>query len=192
MTGALNVVTLESTATQPAEQLGPLVERMARGDADALERLYDRTIASVFAVAMALLENRADAEEVAEDVYVQAWHRSAQFDAQRGSVQAWLSTICRSRAIDALRSRRRRVALSEAVRAEPQPSGCEAEPLLIQHARLQEALAVLSVPQRQVLSLAYFQGFTHQEIATRLGLQLGTVKTHLRRALQALRTRLTL
>lgn len=181
----------ETAAGSALCDLERLIVSVQEHDETALAQLYELTIQKVFAVAMALLDNRADAQEVSEDVFVQAWHRCRQFDPERGSVQAWLTTMCRSRSIDLLRARRRQRNLAEAVAAEPPGIAWDTEPTLIQDSRLGQALDTLSQTQRQVLALAYFRGLTHSEIAGRLSMPPGTVKTHLRRALQALRAQLT-
>jgi RNA polymerase sigma-70 factor, ECF subfamily len=162
---------------------------IARQDA-ALAQLYDLTAAKLYGLARAMLGNTADAEEVVCDVYVQVWQTAASFDCTRGSVLAWLMMICRSRALDLLRQRRARAERS--VDDMPEEEGAELSPEAVL-AQFQEgtavhrALAQLSPPRRQLVGLAFFKGLSHQEIAAAVNLPIGTVKSHLRRSLLALR-----
>ena len=176
-------------------ELAALVAGVAAGEQRALERFYRLTIHKVFALALRIVRCRATAEEVAEDVFVQIWHSAARYDPQRGSPLAWALTICRSRAIDALRR-----ADSAIVDADP----TERLDAIVQHlpglqdllqaaqdnAALHGAFAKLRPEQRQVLTLAFFRGLTHPEIAAASKLPLGTVKSLIRRALNTLRVEL--
>ena len=172
--------------------LGHLLAAIDAGDSRALDRFYERTVATTWRVAVALL-GAADAEEVVEDVYLYVWHHPDAYDPARGSVAAWLTTLCRSRAIDRWRAQQRRTRLTDSLDYEDAAVTVEVEleddaiPTLRQNSRLAQALAALSEPQRQTVALAYFRGLTHQEIAAHLSMKLGTVKTHLRRALAVLR-----
>lgn len=131
------------------------------------------------------------------DVYLQIWQRAAQYDPQRGSVLAWLLIHCRSLALDRLRRRRRhetsQVELDdEVVEEQPDPAAGVDELLtLIQEGtRVHDALQSLSEAQRRLIVLAYFRDLSHQQIAAATGVPLGTVKSHIRRGLQVLRTAL--
>ena len=175
-----------------------LVERMAAGDERALGELYDRHGGTAYSLALAIVGERADAEEVVTDSFGQAWRTAEQFDPARGSVVAWLATITRTRALDLMRARGRRAraltraALNDseglaapiAVAAEAPDRGVER-----QEARrlVERSLAELSAPQRRVIELAYFGGLTHTEIAAELQEPLGTVKTRLRAGMEKLR-----
>jgi RNA polymerase sigma-70 factor, ECF subfamily len=165
--------------------------RMANGDPDAVGELYDRLARPVYSIALRILRNSADAEDIVQDVFSQAWRQAARYDATRGTVAAWLLTLARSRAIDRLRSRRAR---PDDVAAELDPNipdtGIAAD-LQIQSAqqveRVRAALEELPALQRIVLELAYYEGLTHVEIAERLEQPLGTVKTRIRQAMLRLR-----
>jgi RNA polymerase sigma factor (sigma-70 family) len=170
-----------------------LVCAMAAGDAGALSRIYRQTVAQVYAVARGLLRSKEDAEEIVCDVYTHAWLRAGTFDASRGSVMGWLVVMARNRAVDRLRQRRELVCLDD------ERSGGIAGTMLIdtfgpeqmlmqfQSGRaVHRALETLSPRRRQLLGLAFFYGMSHQEIADEVGLPLGTVKSHVRRALAAL------
>ncbi len=167
------------------------VKRMANGDPDAVAELYDRLARPVYSLALRILRNSADAEDIVQDVFSQAWRQAGRYDATRGTVAAWLLTLTRSRAIDRLRARRAR---PDDVAAEPDPNvpdaGIAAD-LQIQSAQQVElvraALEELPALQRIVLELAYYEGLTHVEIAERLEQPLGTVKTRIRQAMLRLR-----
>ena len=175
-----------------------LVARMAAGDERALGELYDRHAATAYALAMAIVGERADAEEVVADAFAQVWRTSAQFDPARGSVPAWLATITRTRALDLLRARGRRARAID--RAAAAADGGLAAPLAetgdmpdrgVERAEARRlvtrSLAELPEPQRRVLELAYFGGLTQSEIAAALQEPLGTVKTRIRAGLEKLR-----
>ena len=170
------------------------VQRMAEGDAEALTTVYDRHIRSVFGLAMRVLENQSEAEDLVQEVFSQAWAQAKRYDATRGSVASWLLMIARSRAIDRLRSRRAKpdsapFSHDTAVVDLPEPAlGAEHRVLTAEAAaRLRAALTVLPLTQRVAIELAYFEGLTQTEIAERLEQPLGTVKTRIRTGLLTLR-----
>lgn len=184
-----------SPVTQPAPsaiELGALVTGMQSGRQDALEALYQETVGKVYALALAILRSEADAEEVAADTYAQAWSTAASFDPARANALGWLLMICRSRAIDRRRQRRSpTVDLTDI--AEPpadDPSPEELLSLLQEGSLVRAALGGLSLERRRLVSMAFLQDMSHQDIAAATGLPLGTVKSHLRRALAELRAAL--
>ncbi len=168
-----------------------LIGEIARGDRDAFARFYDRHAALVHTFALRILRERGEAEEVVQDVFLQVWRQAASYTTERGTPEAWLITLTRSRGIDKLRSRRRR---DEMVRPADNPERLP-EPAVQEsatgsaeaRATLGGALADLPAAQRSVLELAYFDGLTQSEIAARLGEPLGTVKTRMRSGLERLR-----
>ena len=173
-----------------------LVARMARRDEEALSLLYDRYQRLLFSLAHRIVRDRAEAEEVLGDVFFQAWRSAATFDPGRGSVTAWLVTLCRARSIDRFRRQARRQEGLAGLAAEPSPAAVapaaareSSDSLESEDRRLRitAALGDLSAEQRGVLELAYFGGLSHSEIASRLGQPLGTVKTRIRQALIQLR-----
>jgi RNA polymerase sigma-70 factor, ECF subfamily len=168
-----------------------LIQRMATGDRDAFANFYDRYAALVLTFATRLLQVRADAEDLLQEVFLQVWRQAKSYDQARGSPEAWIVTMTRSRAIDKLRSRRRRdeSAGSSQEHSRLEGVGTVERGAAASAARLtiQGALAQLPEAQRIVLELAYFEGFTQSEIAARLGEPLGTVKTRLRAGLERLR-----
>jgi len=174
-----------------------LLVRVAGGDESALRELYDRTSRRVFGLALAVLRDRAAAEDVALEVFVQAWQQASRFDPGVGSVLSWLGNIARTRAIDAWRARQRQaarqapldVAALDALASDaagPEARGLQAE----RAARVAAALDALPVEQRRVVRAAFYTGLTHTEIAAAFGQPLGTVKTRIRNGLLALRAAL--
>ena len=168
-----------------------LLGDIARGDRDAFARFYDLHAALVHTFALRVLREPAEAEEVVQDVFVQVWRQAETYSRDRGTPEAWLITMARSRGIDKLRSRRRR---NEMVRPAENPDRLP-EPVALEsasgpaeaRATLGGALAELPAAQRSVLELAYFDGLTQSEIAAKLGEPLGTVKTRMRSGLERLR-----
>ena len=173
--------------------------RMQARDQEALSSLFDRFRGVVFSLALRIVRDRAEAEEILTDVFLQAWRQAGGFDRSRGSVGAWLITLSRSRAIDRLRARGRRdTALDvltragreggEAPHAGGGPEG--AADLVLKRRRIGAALEALSPEQRRAVELAYYEGLSHSEIAAALGEPLGTVKTRIRQGLLRLREKL--
>jgi RNA polymerase sigma-70 factor (ECF subfamily) len=171
-----------------AREAHELIQQMAQGQRAGLEGLYDRYGQLVFNVAVRILQNPTDAEEVVQEVFLQAWRDARRYDEARGTPWAWLVMLARARAIDAVRSIgrfQRWVAPGVASDIpDPDPPGAE---LLAQRQLVTGALQHLSAAQRELLELAYYQGLTQSEIAARTGVPLGTVKTRIRTALERLR-----
>lgn len=166
--------------------------RIARGDQSAFADLYDRHARLVYSLALRILQDRADAEDIVQDVFAQVWAHATRYDASRGAVAAWMLMLTRSRAIDRLRANRvRPEAAAEVGAAEEVMDMAAAQDIELltaeQVARLQRALKTLPDPQRTALELAYYEGLTHVEVAARLAEPLGTVKTRIRQAVITLR-----
>lgn len=178
-------------------QLQRWLARIVRQDEAALADLYRAAVGKVYGLALRIVRDTACAEEVAEDTFWQVWRQAPRFDPQRGSALAWVLTIARSRALDALRARTR--AQADTVSADAMGDALDGELAhdadgpcdLLQtvqaNTHLHEALSQLEPLPRQLVALAFFRGLTHEEIAEQTGLPLGTVKSHIRRALTALR-----
>lgn len=172
-----------------------LVRRIGIADQTALAGLYDETASLVFGLALKILGDAADAEEVSADVYAQVWRTAAAFDVSRGSVSTWLLMLTRSRAIDRIRSRaerrKREHGMEEHFEAvDPGLSPDTATALSEQRRRVRLALAALPVDQRRLIELAFFSGKSHAELAEETGVPLGTVKTRIRLGMMKLRERL--
>lgn len=165
-----------------------LVAAMAAGDADALRSLTGRYARMLTALAYRFLHDESDAEEIAADVLWQAWREAGLFDAAKGSVTAWLVTIARSRAIDRLRAKSaRRPPEQQPVQ---QAAGLDPAAELETSERssiVKRALAELDPRERDLLELAYFTDLSQSEIAARVGIPIGTVKTRMRTGLSKLR-----
>lgn len=187
----------DATTTSAGPQDAELVTRVAQGDEGALGQLYDRFGAVLYAVALRVVGQRADAEEIVMEAFAQAWREAGRFDTGRGSVAAWLTVMARSRALDRVRSQSRRERITDtAAREEPASAPAmsagfpppEASLLDAERGRaVGAALAALSPPQRQAIELAYYEGLSQSEIAARLGEPLGTIKTRVRLGMQKLR-----
>ena len=171
------------------------LQRLMGGDTAALEELYDRYSDLLYSVAVRIVGNPAEAEEVLQDTWVQAWRKAAAFDSGRGTVGAWLVTIARSRALDRVRSatsrqRAERAAGAEIGGARSTPATADASVVASANQigeRVSSALSQLDPQHREVLNLAYFGGLSQTEIAARLGAPLGTIKSWTRQALTRLR-----
>jgi len=171
------------------------IDRCAAGDQSAMAQLYDESSSLVYSVALRMLGDAADAEEVTLDVYTQVWRTAATYDPNRGKATAWLVTLARSRAIDRLRSRggrdRRELPI---LQSEEMRSDSASPELMTDTAQRRRhiiaALATLSREQREAIELAFFSGLTHCELAERLGQPLGTVKTRIRLGMMKLREQL--
>jgi RNA polymerase sigma-70 factor (ECF subfamily) len=174
--------------TRPDPNL-QLLRRVAAGDADALEALYDRHTPLLFPVAVRIVRSHADAEDVLQQAWLKVWEIAGTYDPERGSVVGWLLTVVRSKALDFYRSRAARRRAEDAAPAERaasgDPSASAAEAQAAQRVRL--AMQRLDPHFRQVLEGAYFDGLTQKELAERMEAPLGTVKTWTRRGLLKLK-----
>jgi RNA polymerase sigma-70 factor, ECF subfamily len=173
-----------------------LLAEMARGDERAAAVLYDRHSAVVYGLALRIVGEPADAEDVSLDAFTQLWRRASDFDVARGTVRGWLTTITRTRALDVVRARKRRERLSLAVLATAvnevamgsAPHGADLTVVESEQAAVvTSALGLLPEPQRRAIELAFFEGLTHPEVAERLREPLGTVKTRIRLGMNRLR-----
>jgi RNA polymerase sigma-70 factor (ECF subfamily) len=171
-----------------------LVALIAQSQTDALNKLYDRYNRLVYSVSLAIVGDRAIAEEATLDVFVQVWQRADTYRPEQAKVRTWLVAIARHHAIDILRMQKSRpeantVSWNEASLHNGPPShGLEENvQLSLQRKKVRDALAELPVDQREALMLAYFKGYTQAQIAETLKQPLGTIKTRIRLAMQKLR-----
>ena len=165
-----------------------LIEGMAGGHRQSLEQFYDHFGQAVYNLVVRIVRGSADAEEVVQEVFFQAWREAGRYDPARGTPHAWLMTLARSRALDSVRAIRRAHQIGEfgIERDVEDPSPARAEQFA-DRALVRNALAALAPAQWRLLALAYYGGFTQTEIAARTGVPLGTVKTRIRAALEHLR-----
>lgn len=174
--------------------LAALLDRCAAGDQEAFAALYDATASRVFGLAMRLIRNRAQAEEVAQEVYLQLWRNCGTFDASRGGAISWVLMHTHSVAVARVRaesSRTHREACSERQDRPLRRPGAdpthETADLTLEAVRARGAMARISPKQREALEMAYFDGHTYSEVATELGIPLGTAKSRIRDGLLRLR-----
>ena len=174
------------------EEASWLAAIAATRDSRAFERLYDRHHRLVYGLACKMLADPVDAQDLLQKVFLHAWEKAALYDARRGSPGAWLCVITRSRCLDRLRQRQarsRKEVLLEPQVLQQQAGGrwdLDSQASDVRRRRVAQALGLLSAPQRAVTEAAYFEGLTQPEIAKRLGLPLGTVKSRMRLAMQRL------
>jgi RNA polymerase sigma factor (sigma-70 family) len=179
-------------ATLDDAQLEAWIAASVDHEERALLALYEATLSRVYGLVLRLVRRAQLAEEVAEDVYFQVWRQAPRFDPARGRPLTWLLGMARSRAIDAIRreARFQHEALDEEaapVHAPAAGSGDELLAVAQGHAELHRALLLLKPQPRQLVALAFFNGLSHEEIASQTSLPLGTVKSQIRRALITLR-----
>lgn len=163
-----------------------LIERILSGDETAMADIYDRYSGIVYGVALRVLSDAGAAEDVLQEVFLQLWRNPKSFDANRGKLPAWLAVIARNRAIDHLRKR----PAEEGIENLPISTGVNLESEAARHLAVEKIRGTLSrLPQeqRRALEMAFFEGMTHTEIATKTGEPLGTIKTRIRTGLLAVR-----
>jgi RNA polymerase sigma-70 factor (ECF subfamily) len=163
---------------------------MARGDESALAACYDRYRLILFGLILRILNDRAEAEDVLQETFLQVWRKAKDYDESRGRVFTWLVTIARSRALDKLRSFGSRERIVTEAAAQPDTLFGDATEDAVrseESATVRRALTQIPEEQRRTLLLAYFEGLTQSEIAARLNIPLGTVKTRMRSGMIRLR-----
>lgn len=180
-----------SRRVEPERNWARLVESIADGDQLALHALYERAHRAVFTLLVRITGSRETAEELTLDVFHDVWRSAARYDPANGTVLGWIMNQARSRAIDRVRFERRKKRVDPHA-GEPAPEGHADDAQDIVESQEQrrvvhEALAVLTPDERQAIKTAYFAEMTHAEVAARLNLPLGTVKTRIRSGLHKLR-----
>jgi RNA polymerase sigma-70 factor (ECF subfamily) len=175
-----------SAKDEPQVSDSVLMSRIRGGDEDALAALHDRYAQIVYSVALRVLGDTSQAEDILQEIFLQLWRNPQSFDSNRGSLGAWLAVIARHRAIDCVRKRRPESDIEEVVIAIDSNLEQVAD-RNIAVAKVRAAVEHLPAEQRSLLDMAFFQGLTHSEIAAKTGEPLGTVKTRIRAGLLALR-----
>lgn len=169
-----------------------LLARIVNGDQQALSDLYDQYAALLYSVVIAVVKKQEEAEDLLQEIFLLIWKKSATFDTSRDNVYAWLTTLARNRAIDRTRSKAFRSAQKEVAEPIPEitPSAMD-NPLdaaIMQEraGQVQAAMQQIPAEQREVILLAYFEGYSQSQMAEHLGLPLGTVKTRVRQGMKKL------
>jgi RNA polymerase sigma-70 factor, ECF subfamily len=162
------------------------VTAMKSGDQSAIAELYDRYSSIVYAVALRVLGDTMAAEDVLQEVFLQLWRNPGAFDAARGNLAAWLAVIARNRAIDALRRRKPETDIEDVIVSVAPDLAANADRTRAAE-KVRGVLQDMAPAQRAALEMAYFEGLTHSEIASKTGEPLGTIKTRIRAGLMALR-----
>ncbi|HVI80978.1 MAG TPA: sigma-70 family RNA polymerase sigma factor [Candidatus Acidoferrum sp.] len=163
-----------------------LVSGVRSGDDRAVTELYDRFSPLVYSVALRVLGDTGAAEDLLQEIFMQLWRNPNLFDSTRGNLGAWLSVVARNRAIDLLRRRKPESNLEDVIVSVNHDMSAAADRSRAMQ-KVREALGGMPGPQRNALELAYFEGLSHTEIASKTGEPLGTVKTRIRAALSSLR-----
>lgn len=170
-----------------------LAVRFRTGQPTALRELFDRYGPAVAHLARTSLRNPADVDDVVQVTFVSAWNGRATYRPDRGSLLGWLLGIARRRIVDVARAGSRAVRDSDAVASAvstDEATGADDAGTIVDRLLIADGMSHLSVPQQHVLTLSFYGGLTHVEIADRTGMALGTVKSHLRRGMESLRARL--
>lgn len=190
---------MESRSRQASSPIDPaLIAKVAKGDQQAFGQLYDLSCSLLFTLSLRILGDRNEAADLLQEVYLEVWRKGVRYDVGRGTPMAWLVTVTRSRAIDRLRSRAAKGhgvtdSISDTGAVElpdhaPDPFKTNAD--LERRALVKKAFAELPEAQQQALELAYYEGLSHQEIATKLNQPLGTIKTRIKLGMDKLKVSL--
>ena len=172
-----------------------LLARVAKGNQEAFDRLYEQTSSLLYTLVLRIVGNPGDAADLLQEVYLEAWRKASNYDPARGAPMAWLVTLARSRAIDWLRALAARgkgvtASLDDAPASDlvaPDKDALDIRAANERQALVRTSLKALPPVQRQVIELAFYEGLTHVEIAERLHVPLGTIKTRIRLAMEKLR-----
>ena len=198
MNPAEPILPVSARETEAAREHAALAAAMARGDKQALARLYDLLAKPLYSLALRITGDAAEAQDVVQDVFLQLWHKAADYQTARGTYFAWAATLTRNRSLDRVRMRKRRGEIVQESAADIQPAGASdhvdsADALWVREkaGAVRAALTSLAPEQRSAIELAFFSGLTHQEIAAKLGEPLGTIKARIRRGLLRLRDALS-
>ena len=169
---------------RPGDQA--LIDGIVLGDEEALRELYGRLAPRAYGIALKVLKDPAEAEEVLQDAFLEIWRSATRYDPRRGAIERWVATMVRTRAIDRLRKRQSRDRMMSSAALMPTPSRPTPEDRYAVAqigAKVREALAQLPEEQRHALELSYFEGLSQSEIAEKTATPLGTVKTRMRLAM---------
>jgi RNA polymerase sigma-70 factor (ECF subfamily) len=175
-----------SLVASKAAEDAALLARVEQGDQQAMASIFDRYSGIVYSVALRVLKDTGQSEDVMQDIFIQIWKKPGSFISGRGSLGAWLAVVARNRAIDSLRRRRPTDSVEDVVLASATNLAVEAERNSLME-KVRGYMSALPPEQRKSVELAYFEGMSHSEIAEKTGDPLGTVKTRIRMGLTTLR-----
>jgi len=182
---------MSAGASPQVDRTDALLSAVASGDRSAFEAFYDLVSPTVHGVTMSVVRDRARAEEVTQEVFLEAWRTAARFDPARGSARAWIVTMARRRAVDHVRSAQAASDRDAAAGARDAPRDYDAVvdevTTRLEHQQVRRCLQMLTELQRQAVVLAFWSGRTHREVSAQLAVPLGTVKARLRDGLIRLR-----
>ncbi|MDA3913969.1 sigma-70 family RNA polymerase sigma factor [Oleiagrimonas sp.] len=183
-------MTLSPDVVMEREQLARLLEQSGRGDQNAFAELYQRSSRKLFGVCLRMLHDRSEAEDILQEVFATVWRRASSFDAARATAMTWLITLSRNKAIDHLRKRRETsgddAVIAELADDDPEPAAHAQTSE--EHQRLEHCLEELQSRHRDSVREAFYSGATYIELAERIDVPLGTMKSWIRRSLIKLRT----
>jgi len=181
----------EGAPAGPAPDLAEMLKLSGRGDREAFAQLYDATSSRVFGLAVRVVRDRAQAEEVSQEAFLEIWRTASRFDPERGSPLAWMLTIAHRKGVDRVRSAqastRRDTTYHQQNHSIDHDATADAVQSSLEAQRVRGALRSLTAVQREALELAYLGGYTHTEVARMLDLPVGTAKTRIRDGLIRLR-----
>ena len=180
-----------AAGADPAPDLAELLKLSGRGDEAAFAQLYDATAARAFGLAVRVVRDPSQAEEVAQEAFLEIWRTASRFDQAKGSAVSWILTLVHRKAVDRVRSAeastRRDTTYHQGNHKIEHDSTAEAAQASMEARRVRQAMDSLTEVQREALELAYFKGYTHTEVASMLDLPVGTAKTRIRDGLIRLR-----
>ena len=180
-----------SARSSTADDLAALLRLSGRGDEAAFAKLYDATAARAYGLAVRVVRDPSQAEEVAQEAFLEIWRTASRFDDAKGSAVSWILTLVHRKAVDRVRSAeagsRRDTSYHQGSQGIDHDSTAEAAHASMEARRVRQAMDSLTEVQREALDLAFFKGYTHTEVATLLDLPVGTAKTRIRDGLIRLR-----